>query len=396
MEETRWISPQWWVSRYNYSNNVKLPSKITLSDTTLRDGEQTPGVVFRKDEKIRIAQMLDDFGVERIEAGMPSVSKEDASAIKEIVKRKNNSEIFAFCRADERDIKLAVDCGVDGVVIEVPSGAPRLKYQFSWSEDQVIEKSCIAIDKAKEAGLKVLFFPYDTSRAEQAFLIRLLTEVEKAAKPDSVAVVDTTGSASPFAIRHLVTLVKNTVTCPVEIHVHSDFGLATANTLAGIEAGAEVAHVCVNGLGERCGNAALEQVVVTLKVLYGMGDYKYNMLKELSETVEEYSGVKLSALQPITGQFAFTREIGMGMDLVTSQPRVIYPILPEMVGREVNVVMGKKSGKSSVEFKLAEKNISLPVEKVEEIVQLVKAEGIEKKRCLTEEEFDKIVASINK
>lgn len=394
MKETPWITPQWWISRYNFPNSTKLPSKVMLHDTTLRDGEQTPGVVFRKEEKIEIARLLDEFGVERIEAGMPSVSKEDAEAIQEIVKRKNNSEIFCFCRANDKDIQLAADCGVDGVVIEVPSGLPRLKYQFNWSEDEVIEKSCSAIAKAKEHGLKVLFFPYDTSRAEQAFLIRLLTEVEQSAKPDSVAVVDTTGSASPMAIRYLVSLVKNTVSCPVEIHVHSDFGLATANTLAGIEAGAEVAHVCVNGLGERCGNAALEQIIVTLKVFHGLGNYKYNMLSELSEQVAEFSGVPRSRLQPIVGDFAFTREIGMGMDMVTKQPRVIYPIIPEMVGRNTNVVMGKKSGKSSVEFKLAEKNISMTAEQIETMVAQVKEMGIEKKRCLTEDEFDSIASAL--
>lgn len=391
MEERPWRTGSWWVSPYNFAGKPKPPVRVILHDTTLRDGEQAPGVVFRKDEKVALARALDEFGVDRIEAGMPATSREDLEAVKAIVKLNTKASVFVFCRATREDIDLAADCGVSGVVIEVPSGLPRLRYQFSWSEEEVIERSCQAIIRAREKGMYVVFFPYDTTRADQAFLVRLLRDVEKNAKPDSVAVVDTTGSTLPCAVRYLVRLVKHTITCPVEIHAHNDFGLATANSLAALEAGADVIHVCLNGLGERCGNAALEQIAVCLKVFYGIGHYDYARLAGLSEMAARFSGIPVPASQPITGEFAFTREIGLGMEVLEKEPKVIYPVLPDVVGRNINVVMGKKSGKSSVRYKLKARGITLPEENVQAIVELVKAAGIEKKRYLTDAEFDELV-----
>jgi len=212
MTQPPYWTEDWWISEYNFADEIRkgfdFADKIGIHDCTLQDGEQTSGVVLRKDEKIEIARMLDEVGVTRIEAGMPAVSKEDADAITEIAKAGLNAKIVVFSRAMTADIDRAVDCGVDGVIIEVPSGYPKLEYQFKWSEEQVIDKSVAALAYAKEKGLETIFFPHDTTRAKIPFLERLLGEVTRQANPDSTVVVDTTGSALPSGVKYLVEKVR--------------------------------------------------------------------------------------------------------------------------------------------------------------------------------------------
>ncbi|MFQ6111852.1 MAG: 3-hydroxy-3-methylglutaryl-CoA lyase, partial [Nitrospinota bacterium] len=355
---------------------TSLPDKVALHDATLRDGEQTPGVVFRKEEKIAIARMLDAVGVDRIEAGMPAVSQEDAEAITEISSLGLKSKVMVFSRAMPEDIDRAVQCGVWGIVIEVPGGLPRLKYQFKWSEDEIIERSVRAVSYAKDKGLFVNFFPYDTTRADLPFLKRLVGEVVGRAGPDSVSVVDTTGCILPRAMRFLVGELRREIDIPIEVHTHNDLGLGIANALAAVEAGAQVVHVCINGLGERCGNAALEEMAVSLKALMGLDlPIKFEKLSELSRMVEELSGVRLAANKPLVGDISFTRESGLGIDVLLREPRVGFSIHPEFVGRKFRVVLGKKSGKPSIELK-------------------VKRRSIEKKAWLEEGEFREIVKDV--
>ncbi|RLC35680.1 MAG: 2-isopropylmalate synthase, partial [Candidatus Nealsonbacteria bacterium] len=202
--ENLWLQEgKWWVSPYNFVEEVKkdfeLPNKVVIHDATLRDGEQTPGVVFRKEDKIKIAQKLDEVGVERIEAGMPAVSEEDFEAIKKITKLGLKSKIFTFARAMTGDIDKAVDCGADGVVIEIPIGYPKLKYQFGWTWEDVLRKSVGVINYAKKQGLYVIYFPYDTTRAREEDLENLFTRLMQEARPDSVGVIDTMGCALPSA-----------------------------------------------------------------------------------------------------------------------------------------------------------------------------------------------------
>jgi methanogen homocitrate synthase len=262
----------WWISPYNFTDEVlgefDLPDKVQIHDATLRDGEQTPGVVFRKEDKIRIAQQLDEVGVERIEAGMPAVSDEDFDAIKEITKLGMHAKIYTFARALTVDMDKAVECGANGVIIEVPIGYPKLKYQFKWTWEDVLRKSVDCINYAKKQNLHTVYFPYDTTRAREEDLTNLLTRLMQDAPPDSIGVVDTMGCALPEAIKYLVRKVKNLTGIPVEIHTHNDFGMAAATELAAVTAGAEVVHSCANGLGERTGNAALEELMIGLHTLY--------------------------------------------------------------------------------------------------------------------------------
>jgi methanogen homocitrate synthase len=327
---------------------------------------------------------------------MPAVSPEDMEAVKEIVKLKLKSKIMVFARAMAADIDNALECGVWGVVLEVPSGLPRLKYQFNWSEDEIIERSVQAIRYAKEKGLYVNFFPYDTTRAELPFLKRLCQEVASRSKPDSITVVDTTGCILPEGMKHLIREVKKISGGPVEVHTHNDFGLGTASSLAAVEAGAETVHVCVNGLGERCGNAALDEIAIGLRVLLDlpMEKIKFERLRGISQAVEKYAKVKLAANKPVVGDIAFTRESGLGMDVFKNEPRVAFALHPKFVDRKFEMVLGKKSGKPSIKAALEELGISVPEEKYGEILKKVKEKGADKKGVLTNEEFKEILKAV--
>lgn len=401
MKNRPWESDNWLTSEVNYWDEVRrdfnLPTKVFFHDATLRDGEQTPGVVFRREEKVAIAKKLSEIGIDRIEAGMPAVSAEDSEAIKEIVSLKLPAKVMVFSRAMPKDLDNALECGVWGVVLEVPSGEARIKYQMGWTEDEVVERSVTAVKYAKENGLYVNFFPYDTTRARFPFLERLLSEVMEKAGPDSVSVIDTTGVALPSAIGALVRKVKNIVKVPVEVHTHNDFGLGVAGTLSAVENGAEVVHVCANGLGERCGNAALDEVAVCLKALYGVEtNIKYEKLQELAQLVQEYSRVKMAQNKPVSGRVAFCREIGLGMQVVLEHQTVVFPIKPEFVGQKFRMLLGKKSGKPSVQLKLDEMGLTATEDQIADMLQLVKAKGIEKKGTLTDEEFRAIATQVLK
>ncbi|QGP91515.1 2-isopropylmalate synthase [Neomoorella glycerini] len=394
-----WHRDKWWVSEYNFAPPVReqqqLPEKIIVHDATLRDGEQTPGVVFRLEEKVAIARMLDELGVDRIEAGMPAVSDEDAAAIREIVQAGLKARIMAFSRAMLADIDRAAACGVWGIILEVPTGYPKLRYQFNWTEDEIIAKSITAINYAHDRGLYVTFFPFDTTRARMDFLKCLFAEVMRKATPDSIAVVDTTGSATPAAMGYLVREIKKMVSVPLEVHTHNDLGLGTATTLAAVEAGAEVVHGCINGLGERAGNTALEEVLLCLAALYGYQlKVDLSKLATISMRVAEIARQPLAGNKPVVGSLPFTREIGLGMEVLQKSPLAIFPFLPETVGKKMEIVMGKKTGKGSVRVKLEEMGRRATEEEIEAIVQRVKALGIAKKGILTQEEFEQIVKGV--
>jgi methanogen homocitrate synthase len=388
---------KWWVSPYNFVDEVtskfELPEKVEIHDATLRDGEQTPGVVFRKDDKVRIAQKLDEVGIERIEAGMPAVSQEDFDAIKAISKLGLKAKIFTFARALPVDIDKAIDCGADGVIIEIPIGYPKLKYQFGWTWEDVFRKSIDCINYAREKGMYAVYFPYDTTRARDEDLTNLLTGIMKESPPDSIGVVDTMGCALPEAIKYMVRKVKKLTGLPVEIHTHNDFGMGVATELAAVTAGAEVVHSCISGLGERTGNAALEELMVGLEILLGYEtNYKFDEILSLCSLAEELSGVKPATNKPIIGRGNYTRESGIGVDMVMKKPLSMFGTAPQFFGRHGEVVLGKKSGKASIAYQLEKFGIeNVSDEQVAEILAEVKTRGAEKKSLLTDEEFKEIV-----
>jgi methanogen homocitrate synthase len=400
IEQGPWASEHFWTSPYNFHPDIQdqflLPEKVEIHDCTLRDGEQTPGVVLRKEEKLEIAKMLDDLGVARIEAGMPAVSSEDAEAVKLIANAGLSAKTMVFCRAMQGDIDLAVENNAWGAIIETPSGYLRIKNQFkNWSEDDVIDRSIKAINYAKEKGLFVNYFPYDTTRSEVGFLERLIKRVTTESEPDSITVVDTTGCALPETVAFLVKFVKSITSLPVEIHTHNDLGLGTATSLSAVAAGAEVVHTCLNGLGERTGNASIDEIVVDLELLYGINTgFKLDKLYAVARRVEELTGVELAKNKAVVGKFAFAREIGLGLNMIQEAPLTVFQFLPAMVGQTPTVVLGKKSGKLSIEFKLRDMGLTASDESIQEILEQVKAIGIKKKGPVSDEEFAEIVRKI--
>ena len=400
MNDKHFRENEWWVSPYNYAPEVRntydLPARVSIHDATLRDGEQTPGVVMSVADKIAIAEKLDEIGVDRIEAGMPAVSDQDFQAIKEISRLGLKARIYTFARAMNADIDKAIECGCHGVIVEVPIGYPKLKYQFKWTWEDVLKKSVGVINHAKSRGLHVVYFPYDTTRAREDDLTNLLTRIMQDAPPDSIGVVDTMGCILPEAMKFMVRMVKKLTRLPVEVHTHNDFGLAVATELAGVEAGAEVVHSCANGLGERTGNAALEELIVALHVLYGY-DTHYNLarLPELGELVSRISRFPIAANKPILGDRNFTRESGIGVDLVVKEPLAMFGTHPALTGRRGEVVLGKKSGKLSITYNLEQLGITdADDEAVGEMLKRVKDKGIEKRGLLTQEEFREIVDTV--
>jgi isopropylmalate/homocitrate/citramalate synthase len=401
MNENRYHrEDQWWVSPYNYvpevTGELQLPEKVSIHDATLRDGEQTPGVVFTIEDKVAIARKLDEVGVERIEAGMPAVSQPDYQAIKEIVNSGVKAKIFTFARAINKDIDMALECGAKGVILEVPIGYPKLQWQFGWTWEDVLARSASVINYAKEQGVEVVYFPYDTTRARAEDLDNLLSRIRDEAVPDSVGVVDTMGCATPGAIKYLVRRVQTLTGLPVEVHTHNDFGMAVATELAGVEAGAVCVHSCANGLGERTGNAALEELIVCLHVLYGYDkQYKLEKLPELGELIRKVSGIEIARNKPILGARNFTRESGIGVDLVVKKPLAMFGTHPHLTGREGDVVLGKKSGKASITYHLERMGIDdVEDDAIAAILDQVKKKGIEKRGLLTDEEFKAIVDSV--
>ena len=387
---------KWWVSPYNLLPDVRntfaLPTRVQIHDATLRDGEQTPGVVFSIADKVAIAEKLAEVGVDRIEAGMPAVSDQDFQAIKQITKLGLTSKVYTFVRAMTADIDKSVECGAQGVILEVPIGYPKLMWQFKWTWEDVLRKSVDVINYAKKNNLEVVYFPYDTTRAREEDLTNLLTRIVQDANPDSVGIVDTMGCVLPEAMKYMVRLVKKLTNLPVEVHTHNDFGMAVATELAGVEAGAEVVHSCANGLGERTGNAALEELIVALHVLYGYDThYKLDQLPALGDLVRRLSNLPIAVNKPILGARNFTRESGIGVDLVVKQPLAMFGTHPALTGRTGDVVLGKKSGKASITYTLESLGITgADDEAVMEMLKIVKEKSIAKRGLVSVDEFREI------
>jgi len=403
-ENFPWKTDKWFVSPWNYTDEVRkglnFPSKIILHDVTLRDGEQQAGIVFTKDEKIAIAEKLAELGVHRIEAGMPAVSNQDEEAIREIVKRNLGPKIFCFARCLKQDIKRAADCGVYGVVVEIPSSEHIIRYAYKWPLEKAIDLSVEATSYAKELGLYTVFFPIDASRAEISWFLNLIEHVAEKGHMDALTLVDTFGGCSPHAIPLFVRKVKERINKPLEIHFHNDFGLASANTILALASGAEVAHVTISSLGERAGNAALEEVTLTLLTMYTIDiGIRYELLYETSRLIREFAGIKLPSNYPIVGDMIFKVESGIIASWLkeTGEENCleVFPFKWDLIGQKpAEIVLGKKSGLPSIEIYLAELEKTLTQQQKEELLQEVKKLSITKKTLVNKEEFRSLAEKI--
>lgn len=399
-DEKLWRNDHWWTSPYNFEEDVRasfhFPDSIELHDVTLRDGEQTPGVVFSRADKLEIAKKLDEAKVHRIEAGMPVVSEEDKLAIKDIVKSTSFSKIFAFCRARKQDIDAAISCDVSSVIIEIPVLKERLAVMGTEVEKASADAIGV-IEYAKSHGIFVVFFPYDTTRADLNS-IRIMMKAGESAHADRLAVVDTMSAASPEGFSYLVRKVREMVRVPLEVHCHNSLSLGVANTIAGLSNGVKAAHVSVNGIGESAGNVALEEVVLALRLLYGIDcGVDLEKLHEVSNLVSELSNIPIPVNKPVLGRNIFRRESGIAVERYYKMPELARQLElfdPAWFAGETEIVLGKKSGKYSVLYHLRKKGIEASEEQVNEILAMVKQRSMEKKNLVTDEEFDQIVSSV--
>jgi isopropylmalate/homocitrate/citramalate synthase len=404
-DKSRWLNSNWYVSPWNYECEVTAKytpqKKVVCHDVTLRDGEQQAGVVFTKDDKVRIAEALAEAGVQRIEAGMPAVSADDEAAIREIIRRNLGPEVFSFCRAMPDDVKRSADCGVKGVVIEAPVNELFVKHGYNWTFDQALEKAVAATLCAQELGLYTVYFTIDGSRAESTYYFDFLDRVAKEGYMDSLVIVDTFSGMSPQATEYFVRTVKSRIDKPLEIHAHNGYGLAVANTCAAVMAGAEVIHTTVGGIGEGAGNCPMEETALALLTLYGIDTgLKYDRFYDLHKLVHSIAGSDPN--RPFVGEMSYALEIGVGAStyrkIRNSNPPTLAmqcPIVPEFVGqKKQTIVLGKKSGVDNVEIWAERLGIPMTREEAKKAVALVKEKSTQEKRLLTEAEFREIVTQV--
>lgn len=383
----------WFVSEWNnLASPERTVSQVTVHDTTLRDGEQQAGLLFTATQKLRIAERLAGAGVQRIEAGMPAVSPEDESAIRMIVRAGLPSEIYVLSRCQHADVQRAVDCGVDGVVMEIPSSRQLIENGYRWSVERAVELCVEATGYAAEQGLKVSFFPVDASRANIEEFLGLIATVSAHGHMDSLGLVDTFGVLTPEAVKFYTERCRS-FEVPLEAHFHMDFGLGVANTLAAVGSGASVVHTTVGGIGERAGNTPLEETALALETLYGIDSgIDTTQLKALHSLVYGFAGLDSPPSRPVVGDRLFDIESGMVAGWYSNvrddDLTYVFPYHPRLVSGEPSIVLGKGSGPDSI--RMAAEEIytnTLTNNQVGELVALVKTESIGLRRELTRAEF---------
>jgi isopropylmalate/homocitrate/citramalate synthase len=374
-----------WTGALN--DGYRLGGRVGLYDTTLRDGEQTVGVVLDPEQKLEIARLLDDLGVDRIEAGFPRVSQDDWDAVKLMSEAGLRSQIWGFSRAVRADLEALVELGVPASVIESPISDLKLN-AIGVDRATMLGRITDAMRFAAGHGILAAFFGVDSTRAEPDFYERVYKSAVDAGASE-VVVVDTLGIASPEAVAELVGKTADWVgpDVPVHFHGHNDFGLATAAAVAAVRAGARWIHGTINGMGERAGNANLGEVALTLRALYGVeSNLRLDRIRDASARVQALSGYALEPWKPVTGETLFTRESGA----VASQfhdPPSIEPYSSRLVAARRAIVLGKKSGLDSIRIKAEELGLDLPNERHADVLAKVKALGARKHGLVTDNEF---------
>jgi isopropylmalate/homocitrate/citramalate synthase len=365
---------------------------VGLYDTTLRDGEQTVGVVLSPEDKLAIATALAEAGVDRIEAGFPRVSAEDTTAIRLILDADLDAEIWGFSRAVQADVEALVELGITASVIESPVSDGKLA-ALGVSREAMLGRIRSAVSFAVENGIRVAYFGVDSTRADLVFL-RAAYEAAVDAGAAEVVVVDTLGIATPEAAAFLVGDVAERFDheVPVHWHGHDDFGLATAAAVAAVQAGATWVQGTVNGMGERAGNADLVEVALALEALYGIPTrIRLDRVRALANLVQELSGTPLPPWKPVTGANLFTRESG-AVAAQFHDPPAIEPYASELVGAERGIVLGKKSGLDSIRIKAEELGLDVPESEYPALLEAVKRAGVKKRGLVTDAEFRRIVS----
>lgn len=396
---------KYWVSPLNFQSEDYDSFKgrsVEIHDVTLRDGEQTLGVSYSLEERIRIAEALAELGVSRIEAGMPIVSDSVVKALKVLARRNLPAKIFSFARAHEKDLQLTLDAGVGHVVVEHNVNPYICRHVYQLDLGAVEKRIAKAIRYAKDQGLFVTFMGWDLTRGDDLDFVRA---VYKAAVidggADSITLVDTYGVTAPYACKSLVQLFRNWFpNTPIEFHTHNDFGWGVAGAIEAVGGGAQCIHTSVNGIGERTGNVATEQVAVALELgLKVSTGISLDRIKATSRLISDITGVAVEANRPVVGDGLFKLETGVAAHILTKLPTGMtvgaVPFHPSLVGAQsLRVVPGSGSGRASIEFLVELNNISLTSDQIDEVVERVKMESRLRRRILTGEEFKDICRQV--
>ncbi len=402
-----WNAEMWFTSPWNFDpevrNEVHFDAHPRLHDVTLRDGEQQAGIVFTRDDKIRIAEHLAEVGVHRLEAGMPVVSKSDEAAIREIVRRLQGSptQVFSFARCMVDDVKRSLDTGVKGIVMEVPSSTHIIERAYRWDLAKAVQTSVEATRFARDNGLYVVFFPIDFSRAPLDWVLNLLKTVATEGHMDALAIVDTFGGLAPHTVPSLVRRMRQVFPdTPFEVHFHDDFGMAVANTLMALAAGCQVAHTSVTGLGERAGTCAYEELALALQTMYDVDlGLKTEHFVPISRLVQRLAGVRVPANRCVVGDQLFDIESGLIVSWLRNCgrefPTELCPFRPELVGNSgPRAVIGKGSGLDSMAYFLEQLGIQATAEQLQQLLAQVKERSLDGKRLLSLEEFREMAVSL--
>jgi isopropylmalate/homocitrate/citramalate synthase len=398
-----WKTEKWFSSPWNYLpevlESVRPPTSVQVHDVTLRDGEQQAGVVFTRDDKVRIAEALAEAGVHRIEAGLPAVSAADDAAVRDIVNLGLPSTIYAFSRCTTDDVKRAADCGVAGVVMEIPSSHHLIEKAYRWPVERAIDASIEATSLAHELGMSVSFFPIDATRAGLTEYLDLVERVGRDGHVDAVGLVDTFGVLSPHAVGLFVRQTRARLGVPLETHFHMDFGLGVANTLLAVAEGVEVVQTTVSGIGERAGNTPMEETLLALLTMYGLDTgVRTERFFDLSKMVMELARVCQPSNRPVVGERLYNVESG----IITTWVRNVgdelteaFPYRPELVGQpQPELVLGKGSGLDSIAAWLDKHHREATPEQRQEILVGVKERSLADKELLDDDRFIEIVDSV--
>ena len=372
---------------------MKLPETVRIFDTTLRDGEQTPGVALTVDEKIRIAKRLDQLGVETLEVGFPASSEGEKKAAREILKLDLNAQICGLARTLKKDLEAAVGCDVDYIHTFIGTSPLHREFKLKMSKEDILNLSVEAVDYIKDHGIIAEFSAEDATRTELDYLKEIYRAVEEAGV-DYINIPDTVGVMVPSSMNYLVSELKNHLKVPLSVHCHDDFGLAVANSLSAVEAGAEQVHATINGLGERAGNASLEEVVMALIVDYGVKMHiQTELLVGTSELVSRITGVKMPPNKAIVGENAFAHEAGIHVHGVLQKAETYEPITPEIVGHTRKIVLGKHTGANAIKSKLTEYGIEVTDDQFNQIFNQVKKLG-DKGKCVTDADLKSMAETV--
>ena len=405
MTDTPWKQDGWFTSPWNFDPEVtkdwKFPNNIRIHDVTLRDGEQQAGLAYNYDDKIRIAEGLAEIGVQRLEAGMPVVSKDDAKVVAELARRDFGPKVYSFARCMVDDVKRAVDAGVSGVIMEVPASPHLIEKGYRWELDRAIDLSIESTSFARDQGLEVVFFPIDFTRSDLVWVCDLIERVGKEGHMDGLALVDTMGATSIHAMQFFVRTMKNRFPdIPLEAHFHMDFGMGIANTIMALSEGVEVIQSTVLGVGERAGNVPMEETVMALKCLYNIDiGIKTEGFKKLADMVAEISNIQIASNRPIVGDNLFKVESGIIATWLLNcgyeDQTEVVPFRPSLVGQdEPEAVMGKGSGIDNCKHWLDKFQIQASEEQAMEVLMAVKDWGLIHKRLMTDNEFSSLAKDV--